>query len=314
MDQDFAGSDLARAIADIDGRIKDKGQTLADLQDAIEDAEGALRTELKHQYLAEKRAFIVLNGERQELKRKSLKTRIKFYNRLIRKMERSGAGLAPAKAKFMEDHAAARQRFESSVADIDMKLLGTTTEGESRYSREYAKNLQAIETLVRAINEHPLSQQAELDGKPVDKKDYLQSLIGDAETELALVEQEETVLGYMAKLVALDAMALSDEVAGIEFDDGEDDLADTGGTVTSAVDFFIGDWRPKPSPPPPWPGWSWFRARRSPARWRPWSVNAPAFSRPCCRPTSPRPSASTRWPRRERAWSTWNGWCCGTRA
>lgn len=240
LDQDFAGSELAAAMTDIDQQLKDKTQTLTDLQAAIGQAEGEVRTELKHQFLAEKREFIMLNGQRQDLKRKQLRTRIRVYETLVGKIDRAGASMTPAKEQFLENHAAARERFEGSVAKIDMKLFNTAVEGESKYATEYNKNLEAINKLVTAINTHPLAQQAELDGKSVDKKEYLRGLIADSESEIALVDQEETILGYMAKLVALDAMALSEEVAGLGLDeDGE--LAEGGSSVTQAVDFFVAE-------------------------------------------------------------------------
>ncbi len=240
IDQDFAGSGLAQAIGDANRQIQEKTQTLADLQDAIAQAEGEVATELKHQFLAEKREFIVLNGDLQDLKRKHLKTKVRFYERLIRKIDRSGANVDPRQAQFMENHAAARERFESSVAKVDMKLFNTTVQGESKYSTEYSKNVQAIEALVKAINSHPLAQKTDIEGKPKAKKEYLQALIIDTQSELALVDQEETILGYMAKLVALDAMSLSEEVATLGFEDG-DVPVDESESVTTAVEFFVGN-------------------------------------------------------------------------
>lgn len=238
IDRDFAGSELASAMGGVDQQLKDKTQTLGDLQKAVEQAQGDVRTELRHQFLAEKREFIVLNGSRQELKRKHLQTKVRFYEKLIQKLEYEGSSSDPSNAKFIEDHKAARERFESSVANIDLKLLNATAKPDTKYSREYNKNMAAIDKLAKAINQHPLSRDTEMDGKPVDKKEYLRGLISDAEAELALVEQEEQILGYMAKLVALDAMALSDELGGGL--DGPD--APEGGTsVTSAVEFFVGN-------------------------------------------------------------------------
>ena len=44
------------------------------------------------------------------------------------------------------------------------------------------------------------------------KADYLRHQIADTDTDLALVNQESQIVGYMAKLVALDAQALAEEV------------------------------------------------------------------------------------------------------
>lgn len=75
-----------------------------------------------------------------------------------------------------------------------------------------------------------------IDGEGVDKKTYLRHLLTETETELALLDQRDLVVGYMAKLVALDAMALSDEVSEREAElQGRPEMHD----VTQAVQLFV---------------------------------------------------------------------------
>lgn len=238
IDRDFAGSELAGALNDTDSRVKLKGQTLSDLQGAIDKADGDVKTELRHQFLAEKQEFIRLMGEQQELRRKQVETKTKLYDRLLAKLERRDAGMSPEKAELIKRQEAAHQRFETSVASVDMTLFGSSTAGESRYSREYSKNMAAIESLVQAIKEHPMAAQSEIDGKAISKQDYLRQLMAENQADGAILDQEETILGYMAKLVALDAMALSEDVAG---GDGGDGVTSDDGQVSlsSSVDFFI---------------------------------------------------------------------------
>ena len=57
------------------------------------------------------------------------------------------------------------------------------------------------------------------------------------DAEVALIQQEGTILGYMAKLIALDATALSEQVADAEAVDS--DVTEPTG-ITAAVDFFVG--------------------------------------------------------------------------
>lgn len=239
VDRDFAKSELATALTDVKSQIGLKTQTLQDLQSAIDRAEGEVRTELRHQFLAEKQEFIKLMGEQQELQRKQVETKIRLYERLLDKLGRSKAAASPQRAELIKQQEGARQRFETTVAAVDMKLFDSTELTESKYSRDYAKNMSAIESLVLAIQEHPMNQEAELDGQEVTKEDYLRHLIADNQARVAIFDQEETILGYMAKLVALDAMALSEEVAGDNL--ASDGLAGEGGEISlsSTVDFFI---------------------------------------------------------------------------
>ena len=69
----------------------------------------------------------------------------------------------------------------------------------------------------------------------------MRQLIAENEAELAIVDQEGQVLGFMARLVSLDALALSDEVAGQAFaapDTDGDGTPDQPGDITTAVDLF----------------------------------------------------------------------------
>ena len=178
-------------------------------------------------------------GEQQELRKKTVATKIRLYERLLAKLERRQAGTTPARADLIAKQDAARARFEQTVAAVDMKMFGSAALAESKYTRDYAKNMAAIESLVQAIKEHPMNHDPEIDGKTVTKEDYLRQLIAENQADLSIVEQEESILGYMAKLVALDAMALSEDLAddadlaeGILDDDGEV-------SISSSVDFFI---------------------------------------------------------------------------
>ena len=239
IDRDFAESELAQALGDTNANIRLKAQTLTDLQAAIDKAEGEVKIELRHQFLAEKQEFIKLMGEQQEFRRKQVDTQIKLYERLLAKLERREAGMTPAKADLMKKQEEARQRFEGSVSKVDMAIFGSPEMAESKYSRDYAKNMAAIEQLVQAIKEHPMTAQTEIDGQAISKQDYLRQMISDNQAVASILDQEGQILGYMAKLVALDAMALSEEVAADEF--AEDGVSDENGevSVSSTVDFFI---------------------------------------------------------------------------
>lgn len=146
--------------------------------------------------------------------------------------------MTPTQARLIDNQKQARQRMESSAAQIDAKLMQTSMAPESRYAREYGKNLAAVENLVRAINAHPMNQQPEVDGQPISQQAYLRQLIAGNESELALLNQEQTVMGYMAKLVSLDALALSEGIK-VETDDTSITIdGDGGNDIASAVDLF----------------------------------------------------------------------------
>ncbi len=236
LEHDFAQSELGLALRDLDTEIGFKSLTLGDLQAAIVVADGELRTELRHQFLGEKRAYIDMAARKLELRRKHLETRERLFERVLDKLGRDKASMTPARIRLVAQQEQARERFRASISKVDMALLRTSAAPESRYAREYAKNLTAIETLVRAIEGHPMTASAEVDGIAMTKRDYIHQMMAETQAGLALLDQEETVLGYMAKLVALDALGLSEEVMDAELADS--DVPETGGLI-SAVGYFV---------------------------------------------------------------------------
>jgi len=239
IDRDYAGSELAGAMSDTKSQIGAKKQTLVDLQEASEMAEGDVRTELRHQFLVEKQAYIQLMGNEQDLERQRAKTKIKVYNRLLTKLKRNGQGREPMAAEIEANQNNALRRLETASVQVDMEMFGDPSVQQSKYSVDYTKNIAAIQSLQQAINAHPMNQQPELDGQPISKQDYLRRLIQESETDLAILDQEEGILGFMAKLVALDAMALADEVAeqnlGFDSELNEEDPSE----ITESVALFI---------------------------------------------------------------------------
>ena len=236
IEADFSQSELGAALRDIDTEIGFKTLTLGDLQGAIAQAEGEVRTELRHQFLAEKRAYLDLVARKGELRRRHLETQQRLFEQLLKRLGRDAAGLTPARIELMDRQEAARQRFQASLDAVDLKVFGESAIPESRYAREYAKNLAAVETLMRAIVEHPATAEPMIDGRAVTKEDYIRQMLADNDAALALLDQEENILGYMAKLVALDATALSEQVMDAQL--AESDVPEASG-ITEAVGFFV---------------------------------------------------------------------------
>lgn len=236
LDHDFAQSELGQALRNVDVDIAFKVQTLADLQRAVGESEGEVNGELRHQFLAEKRAYIDLISRKNGLRREHLETRLGLMEQVLARLGRDQASLSPARLELIGRQEAAQRRFEGSISKVDLALLEPAAMPESKYAREYAKNLTAIETLVRAIDAHPMSAGTAIAGQPLTKQDSIRQMVADTEAELALLDQEEKVLGYMAKLVALDALALSEEVMNAELIDSDVPEADS---LTTAVGFFV---------------------------------------------------------------------------
>ncbi len=238
VENDFAGSGLAATIRDTEGLINLKKQTLADIQSAIEQSDGELKIELQHQFLTEKRAFIELVGKHQDMRRQQQETKLRIYERLLDRLDRKDNRLSPGTQSLLIKQEEARQRLERSIADVDLQVFNTPVVGECKYAKEYAANIVAIEKLAEAVKAHPMNAQSTIDGQPTTKKDYLRHLITEADAELQVIGQEESIVAYMAKLVALDAMALSELL--IDADSPDQPLtSENDGGIANSIDFFI---------------------------------------------------------------------------
>ena len=120
---------------------------------------------------------------------------------------------------------------------VDMEMLETNVVPESKYAKQFVSNIAAINSLSRAIEQHPMNRRPEINGVTVTREVYLRQLIAETQAEIELLGQEKAILGHMAKLVALDATALSQDVADTEFIDSDVPASET---LTDAVKYFLG--------------------------------------------------------------------------
>ncbi len=238
LDRDFARSGLADAIANTEEEIKLKVETLGDLRRAAEQAQGELRVELRHQLLAEKRGYLNLVKKRQDLRRQHLQQRKSVYDKILKKVLRTTGANSVETQTLVRQQQEALARFERSAETVDMKVFATFDAPNSQYAREYARNLSAANALMQAINSHPMNHKLDPE-TPEDKATYLRRLVAESDSSLALVTQEDEILGYMAKLVALDAQALSDELEGDTRTADANADEEKPSPLTSALNHFI---------------------------------------------------------------------------
>lgn len=238
VDNDFARSGLATKLADTADQITYKRETLTDLQEAIESAEGELKTELEHQLLAEKRSFINLMRDYQEIRRQKSMTKIRLYSSLLKQLKRSGKDMTATENALVNKQKAAKQRFEQTFSDVDNRIMATSSSVESKYGREYKKNLSAIRKLSEALKSHTMNRRPETLSTAVSRENYLRQLLTENQGEIALLDQEAKILSFMAKLVSLDALSIAERAM-------EDSPASAVGqspeepTPANTVDLFI---------------------------------------------------------------------------
>ena len=217
VENDFARSSPAERLAEVEERIALKQMTLGDMKRAVERAEdGDIRADLQFELLEEKRAYLDLMKEQQALRRKRAQTKVRLFESILTKLTRSQQAKTPEQAAFIANQKQARERMERTAASVDASLLASTAIETSRYAQEYRKNLNAIDKLMAAIQSHPMNRTPSIAGRPVSRMEYLRQLVAEAQGDLAVVDQESMILGHMAKLVSLDALALAEGITEAE--------------------------------------------------------------------------------------------------
>ena len=212
VERDFASSPLASDMQTLDEDIQSKVITIGELQESQHLYEGAVSLEVTHQIIAGKRDYLEMMSGQIGLRRQQLETKRNLYERLMRRAKTSRI-----RSPQVEQHHlaidAARVRSDAVETQLRDELFFSTSLEESKFGLEYAENRAAIEQLRSAISNHPANQDIVVNGEPATKAEELNGLMLGAEAELALLSIEEEVIGYMAKLLSLDAMAFAEKVA-----------------------------------------------------------------------------------------------------
>lgn len=240
LEHDFQSSALASKIKHVDQRLEANQTDLATLQQAIKQVQGDEQVELRHQFLEQKSAYIDEMETRQTFRRDELKTRISVYQNLLNELQADARrAQEPVSNAVREQQKAARQRMESMAGRVDETLFEMALAPQSNYAQEYDANFQKIKQLQLAISQHALSRNQFDADEQLTRESYIRELLANAEADFSLLNQEDEMLGYMARLVAMDAQALQ-----IELTYGGMDGADKQANIAAAkpanmVDFFV---------------------------------------------------------------------------
>lgn len=237
VESDFQASSLASQIVDLNMAAAASGEAMAELKQAINHAEGDAKIALEHQFLDEKSRYLDIVQDREQLDRKALNTKINVYSQVLKAMRSSKAEANnPAVQDLLQQQQVAKQRFAKSIARVDDIVQTLSPASRSRYAKEYDENLGKIHELQTKINNHVANAAPQIDGAIVTREDYVRHLLADSEAGLALLDQENEMLGLMAKLVSLDAQALQHQLqAGTPM---QDTTPTTTSRVANAVKFF----------------------------------------------------------------------------
>ena len=102
IESDFADSKLGMAIEAAGEQTRLKVLSLSDLKKATEQAEGEIKTELRHQLLAEKRAYVNIVSRKNKMRWKQLMTKQRLFERILNKLSQKNRSLTPGRKILIE--------------------------------------------------------------------------------------------------------------------------------------------------------------------------------------------------------------------
>jgi len=215
IEQDFSKSGLAQNMTSVETQLSDQVSAIDQLKQNLSRYNGQEQIEARHQIIVGKKTYIELLGQQIDLKRERLHTKLGLLKRLDRNLSRDTAQQKTA-SDVAQLQADAKSRIEGISSKLREQIALETLTKETNFSKAFDKNMVAISALKDAIANHRMQSRLGLDSGAT-KADMLRQLMLDTEADLALIEIETELLGHMAHLLSLDAMALAEDVAAQSF-------------------------------------------------------------------------------------------------
>ena len=215
IEQDFSKSGLAQNMTSVEGQLSDQVSAINQLKQNLSRYDEQEQIEARHQIIVGKKTYIELLGQQIDLKRERLHTKLGLLKRLDRNLSRDTAQQKVA-SDVAQLQADAKSRIEGISSKLREQIALEPLTKETNFSKAFDKNMAAISALKDAIASHRMQSRLGLDSGAT-KSDVLRQLMLDTEADLALIGIETELLGHMAHLLSLDAMALAEDVAAQSF-------------------------------------------------------------------------------------------------
>jgi len=215
IEQDFSKSGLAQNMTSVEGQLSDQVSAINQLKQNLSRYDEQEQIEARHQIIVGKKTYIELLGQQIDLKRERLHTKLGLLKRLDRNLSRDTAQQKVA-SDVAQLQADAKSRIEGISSKLREQIALEPLTKETNFSKVFEKNMTAISALKDAIASHRMQSRLGLDSGAT-KSDVLRQLMLDTEADLALIGIETELLGHMAHLLSLDAMALAEDVAAQSF-------------------------------------------------------------------------------------------------
>ena len=212
LNNDFRSSSLYLNLKSADKKIQNRYTKIEELNKSIHEFSGEEKIELTHQVIVEKKEYIKDFNEILNIKRKHLTTKKRFFENIKKKVLFNNKQGENYLSKFENSRNLALERSKKLDKKVSAIMLNNNVSNNSKYFSEYQKTMIAMQKLENKIKDHPKFKENDLLVSSKNKLEALNVYIDSLESELSVIDLKEKVLIKMAKLVALDAMKLSDDL------------------------------------------------------------------------------------------------------
>ena len=216
IEQDFSKSGLAVNMTDIETEISGQASLISELSENLDNYQNEAKIEARHQVIVGKKNYIELLGEQTALKQLRLTTKLTLLQRLERTLAQNDKK-NQQRTEVQKIQSELQKKSTMIAANLKEEISLETLKAESNFSKAFDKNMAAISSLKAAIANHTMQSNSAID-TDASKVEIIRRMMVDTEAELALVDIENELLGHMAHLLSLDAMALAEDVALQSYD------------------------------------------------------------------------------------------------
>jgi len=216
IEQDFSKSGLAVNMTDIETEISGQASLISELSENLDNYQNEAKIEARHQVIVGKKNYIELLGEQTALKQLRLTTKLTLLQRLERTLAQNDKK-NKQRTEVQKIQSELQKKSTMIAAKLKEEISLETLKAESNFSKAFDKNMAAISSLKAAIANHTMQSNSAID-TDASKVEIIRRMMVDTEAELALVNIENELLGHMAHLLSLDAMALAEDVALQSYD------------------------------------------------------------------------------------------------
>lgn len=215
IESDFSTSPLATELNRVEASLVTSAQQIKELQKLKSKATEQERLALDIDIVEKKSTYVSQLKKSHELRAQALNQRQGLYENVLNKLNQKTSNKKAGSTYQLEKaRLAAKARFNKSQQQVQQRLAEQVTPqrynaNTPEFHTRYQQNVDKIAQLKRTLNTHVMNAQPEIDGVSVTDQEYVRSLLIRLSTERSILAQENTMLSYMTKLVALDAENLT---------------------------------------------------------------------------------------------------------